>query len=239
MGHNASVVLLGGKGSNIVDITNETGDPATFKAGLAVRRATTGALQLADDAVAPLIGVSLGPSLDETKKTAVARTGNFIPIRLKNDAAGVKIGDITFTSKLFGVLGNAVSITLADTGTGDTAIVTVVDNAISVAIDGGTTTTTTIKTAIDAHVEASKLVSVAIDGGDEAATVSPATITLLTGGSDYAVPGTVVKIDDVSGEASVDGDATAATYISGTLTGIDAADNSEVPAAYISLPGGF
>ena len=239
MGHNASVVLLGGKGSNIVDISNESGDPATFKAGLAVRRATTGALQLADDAVAPLIGVSIGPSLDETKKTAVARTGNYIPIRLKNDAAAVKIGDITYTSKRFGSAGNAITITLADTETGDVAEVTVDGTDITVAIEAGVTTAQTIVDAIEASTEANALVSCVIDGGDEDATQSGATETALTGGSDFAVPGAAVKIDDTTGEASVDGDTTAATYLSGTLTGIDAADGTETQAAYISLPGGF
>lgn len=238
MTHNASVVLMGGRGSNIAEIANYDGDPEVFKAGLAVRKATTGSLQLADDAVAPLIGVSLGSSLDDTKRTAVVLTGNYIPIKLKNDAASVKKGDITFTAKGWGAEGNAVTITLADTETGDVAVVSVVGTAITVGIEAGVTTAQTIKDAIEADTDAAGLISATIDDGDEDAPQAAATVSSLSGGSDFVTMGGQVKIDDTTGEASIDGDLTAATYISGVLTGIYP-DGTECKAAYIAIPGGF
>ncbi len=192
MGHDASLILLGSTQSSVKEVTCETGDPATFKAGLAVRKATTGALQIADDSVAVLIGVSLGPDLADTKKTSVARTGNFVPIVILNDAASVKIEDITFTAKLFGALGNAITITISDTETGNVAEVDVDDTDIVIAIEAGVTTTTVIAAAILASAAASALITAAIDSGDEAAVVAAATITSLTGGSDVAVVGTGV-----------------------------------------------
>ena len=239
MGHNPNLILFGSTQSSVKEVTCEKGDPTVFKAGLAVRKATSGGLQLNDDGTAVLIGVSLGDDLSGTKGvTSVCRTGNYVPIALKNDAAAVKIGDITFTSKLFGAPGNDLTITLSDSETGNVAVVTVNGNDIIVAIDAGVTTTTTIKNAIDAHAEAKNLVSAVIDGGDEAATVSAAVETPLTGGSNVAVPGQPVLIDDATGQGSVDGDTTAALYISGVLTGMYS-DGTTVPAAWIAMPGGF
>lgn len=239
MGHNPNLILFGSTQSSVKEVTPEKGDPTTFKAGLAVRKATSGGLQLNDDGTAVLIGVSLGEDLSGGKLiTSVCRTGNYVPIALKNDAAAVKIGDITFTAKLFGAPGNDLTITIADTETGNVATVDVDGNDIVIGIDGGTTTTTVVRTAILASAEASALITAVIDGGDEAATVSAATITSLTGGSNVAVPGQPVLIDDVTGQASVDGDTTAALYISGVLTGMYA-DGTTVPAAWIAMPGGF
>lgn len=240
MGHNPDLILLGSTQSSVKEVTCESGDPATFKAGLAVRKATSGALQFTDDGVAVLIGISLGEDLsDTTKKTAVCRTGNYVPIALKNDAAAVKIGDITFTAKRFGEAGNLITITLADTETGNVATVSVDGDDIVIGIDAGTTTTTVAKDAVVANAAANALISVAIDSGDEAAVIALAAVeTPLTGGSDVAVVGQAVKIDDVTGQASADGDATAAIYITGVLTGMYP-DGSTVPAAWVSMPGGF
>lgn len=239
MGHNPNLILLGSTQSSVKEVTCEKGDSTVFKAGLAVRKATSGGLQLNDDATAVLIGVSLGEDLSGTKGyTAVCRTGNYVPIVLKNDASSVKIGDITFTAKLFGAVGNALTITLADTETGNVADVDVDGNDIIIGIDGGTTTTTTVLNAILGNPEANALVTAVIDGGDEAAVVAAAVETALTGGSDVAVPGQPVLIDDTTGQASVDGDTTAALYISGVLTGMYP-DGTTVPAAWIAMPGGF
>ncbi len=239
MGHNPNLILLGSTQSSVKEVTCEKGDPTTFKAGLAVRRATSGGLQTNDDGTAVLIGISLGEDLSGAKGvTAVCRTGNYVPVVLKNDAASVKIGDITFTAKLFGTVGNALTITLADTETGNVADVDVDGNDIIIGIDGGTTTAAVVRGAVEAHFEAKNLVTVTVDPGDDAAVVAPAIETALTGGSDIAVPGQPVLIDDATGQASVDGDTTAALYISGVLTGMYA-DGSTVPAAWIAMPGGL
>lgn len=239
MRHNPNIVALGSTNSNVKEVTPELGDPTTFKAGLAVRLGTDGQLQLNDDGTALLIGVSLGEDLSDSKLlTSVCRTGNYVPLVLKNDAAAVKIGDITYTARLFGALGNAITITLSDSLTGNLANVTVTGNNIVIAIDAGVTTTTTVRNAILASGAASALITAVIDSGDEAAFVSAAVQTSLAGGSDFAVPGQPVLIDDVTGQGSVDGDTTAAIYLTGMLTGLYP-DGTTVAAAMIALPGGF
>lgn len=239
MGHNPNLILLGSTQSSVKEVTCEKGDPTVYKAGLAVRKATNGGIQLNDDGTAVLIGVSLGEDLSGTKGlTAVCRTGNYVPIVLKNDAAAVKIGAITYTAKLFGAPGNDLSITLSDSQTGNVAIVSVAGNDIIVAIDAGVTTNAVLAAAIAAHDEAKNLVTATVDGGAGGGFVSAATETPLTGGSNVAVPGQPVLIDDVTGEGSVDGDTTAALYISGVLTGMYP-DGTTVPAAWIAMPGGF
>lgn len=80
--HNSSKVLMGSHGSSDIIATCENGDPATFAAGLAVRKASTGDLSLASG---QLIGVSLGISQSDTKKTSVARSGNIIPIQITDE----------------------------------------------------------------------------------------------------------------------------------------------------------
>lgn len=82
MSHNSTKVLLGSHGSSDIKATCENGDPATFIAGLAVRKASTGDLSLASG---ELIGVSLGISQSDTKKTSVVRAGNLIPIQITDE----------------------------------------------------------------------------------------------------------------------------------------------------------
>jgi hypothetical protein len=231
-------IMLGNTASSVQEVSNEPADPADFPAGRAVRRASNGGLQLASNSVASLIGISLGESLSDTEKTAVCRTGNYVPIVLKNDAASVKIGDITFTAKLFGAAGNAITVTLVDDTEDGSANVEVDGTDIIVNMEATVTEAQDIVAAIEANSEANALLSCVIDPGDEAAAQAAASETSLTGGSDVAVIGTLVKVDATTGEASVDGDTTAAVYLSGPLTGVYK-DGTTVPAAYIAMPGGL
>jgi len=80
--HDATKVLMGSHGSSDFKATCETGDPATFLAGLAVRRPSSGELSLTSG---ELIGISMGISLSDTKKTSVCRVGNLIPIQLTDE----------------------------------------------------------------------------------------------------------------------------------------------------------
>jgi hypothetical protein len=238
MGHNPNEILLGVTSSSIKEITAEPGDPNSFPAGRAVRRKSDGGLQLESNGTATLIGISLGASLSDTKKTAVCRTGNFVPIVIKNDAASVKKGDITFTAKLFGVDGNDITIALLDTTEDGSANVVVDGTDIIVNMESTVTTAEDIVAAINGNAQAAALITCTIDSGDEAAAQTAAAEASLSGGSDFVAPGAVVKIDSVTGEASVDGDNSAAIYVSGTLTGVYP-DGSTVPAAYIAMPGGL
>lgn len=240
MAHDPNKVLLGSTQSSDKEITCHAADPATFKAGYAVRLNSSGALSLTSGT---RIGVSLGRSLSDTLKTAVARVGNRIPLRLKTVQGTVKIGDITFTAKApyYGAASNSITIALLDTLTDGTAEVEFDEDsplAIVVNIEATVTTALAIKTAIDADPNVSKLVTVVVDGGDDAAPQAAAAATPLAGGSNVAVLGATVKIDATSGEGSADGTDTGAVYLSGLLSGVTE-EGTEVPAAVIALPGGF
>lgn len=245
--HDATKVLLGSVGSSERVVTCENADPADFPAGVAVRRASDGTLQLEDDSTAAFVGVSLGASLSDTTKTAVCRVGNRVPIRLEWDGvmASKKIGDITFTSKVKGTAGNAITITLADTLSDGSASVSVDGTDITIDIEGGVTTAEDIAAAVEADTDADALVSVVVDTGDEAVAQAAAAETALEGGTaatySYVTKGAQVLVNDTTGEACPTGDndvATSAIYLTGKLTGIDS-DGSEVDVAIIDLSGGL
>ncbi len=84
MGHDSSKVLMGSHGSSDFVASCETGDPATFLAGLIVHRNSSGALSLAS-ADGSKIGVSMGISLSDTSKTSVCRSGNLIPVQITDE----------------------------------------------------------------------------------------------------------------------------------------------------------
>lgn len=244
--HDPTKVLLGSVGSSKRVVTCENADPATFLAGLAVRRKADGGLRLDDDSVAALIGVSLGRDLSNAKRTAVCRKGLGVPLRQKVYAASVKIGDITFTAKTPGADGNDISVTLADElsdGTAEVATDPESPLAIVVNIEGGTTDATAIKEAIEADEAANALVSVTIDSGDEAAAQGAAAETPLTGGLDgAAVHGKVVYVNDEGlGCKAGDGDASAtlATYNGGVISGVDPFTEAEVNVAVVDMVGGL
>lgn len=85
MAHDNTKVLLGSHGSSDFDASNESGDPATFKAGLVVCRKSDSTLSLAA-ADGSKIGVSMGVSLSDTKKVSVCRSGNKIPVQITDES---------------------------------------------------------------------------------------------------------------------------------------------------------
>lgn len=237
--HDANKVLLGTSVSSIRKLVSFDADPATFKAGYAVRRASDGGLIIADDSTAALYGISAGRDLSNAKYTAVFVAGSRgVPLRLKNAAATLTVGDLTFTSKLFGAAGNAITIALIDSLDDGSASVTVEGTDIVIDIEAAVTTAADIAAAIVGNAEANALVSVEVAEGKGSTAQAAAAEAPLTSGSDVAVKGGVVKIDDVTGEGSVDGDATGAVYASGLMTGVDE-DGTEVPVALVDLIGGF
>ena len=240
MSHDPTKVLLGGRVSSIADITCEDGDPRVFVAGLAVRKNSSGELLLADNGVSPLMGVSAGQALVGDTKTSVFKTGNFIPLLLQDEAASVVIGDLTFTAAQAGDDGDSITITLADLASDGEATVVVDGNDIVISIDATVTTAQTIKDAIEEDEEASALVLVEIADGDEASAQAAAGETSLSGGLTFnPILGSAVKIDDTTGKASDGGDTTAASFVSGRLTGVYPTTKIEAPCALISLFGGF
>lgn len=78
MAHDSSKVLLGNIPYSDKTIDNHEGDADTFKAGLAVK-SNAGALSLT---AGNYLGVSVGKSLDGTKRTAICRRGLKVPLQL-------------------------------------------------------------------------------------------------------------------------------------------------------------
>lgn len=79
--HSASKVLMGNIGSNIKEIDNRAGDPATFQAGLCVHLKSDDTLSLAS-ADGSKLGISMGRSLSDTKRVPICRKGLAVPIQL-------------------------------------------------------------------------------------------------------------------------------------------------------------
>jgi hypothetical protein len=90
--HNASKALLGTSLSSAKEISIHGSDPATYKAGLAVRLKSDSSLSLLK-ADGRHLGISLGRSLSDIKKTAVVRTGESVPVlaHLKRATATITI----------------------------------------------------------------------------------------------------------------------------------------------------
>lgn len=140
--HDPTKFKLGATGSSARDVSCHDSDPATFPAGLAVSLASTGGLSVAK-ADGMRIGVSLGKSLSDTKKTAVARTGEAIPIQLTDDS-----DDYAYVVKGAKVYIDDVSgkANIADTGD----VTTTISDAIYVSgpLDGVAEDGTTVKVAL-------------------------------------------------------------------------------------------
>jgi hypothetical protein len=100
MAHDASKVLLGTTRSSSKQGSEVfASDPATFVAGLAVRRTNAGALSVAL-AAGNWVGVSLGKSLSDNAKTEVLKAGEQVPLLLTaaftpTIGAAVYISDVT------------------------------------------------------------------------------------------------------------------------------------------------
>jgi len=234
--HNASKVLMGSHGSSDLDASCEPSDPASFPAGRAVRRASTGALSLSSGD-GQLVGVSLGKSLSDTKKTSVARTGNLVPIELAGFAFLVK-ADLTFFTKR----NVAVAIEFLDTGVAGSEVSSVTgdDDAgyvISLSMEDGVSTATQCKAALDADGDTAALIDTLISG-----TAGTAQADFAEDDIDGAIPalGVAVRVSNSTGKAvNTSGTLTGASYASGVSTGVSEEGASDVPAAYIDMGGGL
>lgn len=99
--HDAGKVLMGGVVSSAKEISTHDSDPATFKAGLVVRQKSDGALSLAKSDGFN-VGVSIGKSLSDTKKTGVVRTGTGVPILLETGFTDPVIGEKVYVDDTSG-----------------------------------------------------------------------------------------------------------------------------------------
>lgn len=262
--HDASKILMGTtRSSDKPAVSSFNSDPATFVAGLAVRRASTGGLSVAK-AAGEWAGISLGKDLGNSKNTAVARLGSGIPMLLELAAAR---GVIEITSYANLVSGTDDSITVGAT------VFTAQEGAVT---PGGATfqaassnaaTATSLAAQINAHAVAGLLVNAVADGAEVTliakanttagnaialaytdndtnvgATVSGETLEGGGAAPDYVVQGEHVWISDVTGKAD---DAESGASISNAIyassevfTGI-AEDGTEVAVALVDAIGGL
>lgn len=79
--HDATKVLMGQTNSSMKEVDNHSGDPATFQAGLVVHLKSDDTLSLAV-ADGSKMGISLGRSLSDTKRTTIVRKGIRVPVQV-------------------------------------------------------------------------------------------------------------------------------------------------------------
>lgn len=261
--HDATKVLMGvPKSSDRLGSETFASDPATYKAGLAVRRNSSGLLSLTK-ADGRWVGISLGESLSDSKHTTVLAAGLGVPVLLERQPAR---GSIEITSYANLVSGTDDSITVGATVFTAQAGAATPGDATFQAATSNAATATSLAAQINAHATAGALVKAVANGatveitaisnttsGDTialaytdndtnvGATVSGATLTDSDDSPDYVVLGEKVYFSDSTGKADdPDSGATIsdAIYVSGVLTGV-AHDGSEVLAALIDMPGGL
>lgn len=99
--HSATTVQMGSHRSSEVEIDNWAADPATFLAGLCGHLKSDGTVSLALSDGSK-IGISMGRSLSDTKRTPFARKGLGVPILLANSftpTVGAQVQISTTTGK--------------------------------------------------------------------------------------------------------------------------------------------
>ena len=153
MSHSATVVRLGSPRSNVHDLDCFNSDPASFPAGLAVRQSST-ANQLSLTS-GYKIGVSMGRSLSDHKKTAVLRAGLRVPIRA---ALKRSTGVITISSYANLVSGTDDAITVGATAFTAQAGAATPGQATFQAATSNAATAISLAAQINAHATASTLV---------------------------------------------------------------------------------
>jgi hypothetical protein len=155
MSHDATKLVLGATQSSEKDISVFNSDPATYLAGLAVSQSSVaGALSLLATA-GMRCGISLGKSLSDSKKTAVARTGLRVPLlgHLKRSS-----GVITISSYANLVSGTDDSITVGATVFTAQVGAATLGQATFQAATSNAATAISLAAQINAHATASTLV---------------------------------------------------------------------------------
>lgn len=115
MSHSATTIYMGSTQSKVKEVDNMAADPATFLAGLCCHLKSDGTVSLAA-ADGSKLGISLGRSLSNHKRTAIARRGLRIPVLLANGftptvGAAVQISTTTGKAVSSGTTVNAVYAT--------------------------------------------------------------------------------------------------------------------------------
>lgn len=264
MSHDATKVLLGSTQSSMKKgVISFASDPATFLAGLAVRRNSSDLLSVTK-ADGMWAGVSLGKTLSDSLRTQVLPKGLRVPILLEAaPARGIvtitsfanliatsndtlQVGATTFTFKAS--VSTSTEVLAATSNAATAAALVAKINAHSVAgplfiatAVGAVVTITAKNNVTDGATIA--LVYVDVHGSDIGLTVDHATFTggALTA-ADFVVKGAHVYISDTTGKADDPNSAATlsrAIYTdSSVLTGIDETGAS-VACVLVDMQGGL
>jgi hypothetical protein len=165
--HDPNRVLLGTNRSSDRVLTSHDADPASFPAGLAVRRSSTNGLQLESDGTAALIGVSAGKDLSDAKRTSVYRRGLQIPLRQKKYPAS---GVFTITAFADAVGDSAVIADVSFVGGSGAATP---GEATFQAASSESATATSLAAQINAHPVVSLLVTATADDDEVLVVAEP------------------------------------------------------------------
>jgi hypothetical protein len=257
--HDAIKVLLGSTRSSFKVVTEHSGNPATFLAGLAVSRTSGDSLSLAASA-GKRIGISAGKSLSDHSRTAVIRKGLGVPL-----IAGNAYGVVTITSYANLVNSGDDEITVGEVTFVAQSGAATPGEATFRAASSNDATATSLAAQINAHedldgVVVATVVSAAVhiravDAGaageeialtysDEGTATVGATVT--GSGTLIAVPsvaGQPVYVDTVLGTSVYSSAANAAitnaVYAnSARITGVNEA-GAEVDVVIVDMPGGL
>jgi hypothetical protein len=263
MAHDATKVVLGStRSSSKAGSEVFASDPATFLAGMAVRRNSSNLLSVAKGD-GNWVGMSLGKSLSDITKTDVLKSGEQVPILVARQPAR---GIITITNFANLVSGTDDSISVGATVfTAQVGAATLGQTTFQAATSNNATAASLVA-QINAHATAGALVVASAVGavvtitaksnaagadtialaytendGNVGATVSGATLTDSDDSADFVAIGQPVYISDDSGYADDPNSAATvsnAIYVSGLMTGINEA-GVEVACAMIDMPGGL
>ncbi len=258
----ATKVLMGSTQARKKDIETYSSDPATYKAGLAVRLNSSGLLSVTK-ADGRFIGISLGRNLSDSKMTAVARAGLRVPVLLElAPARGVvtitsyanlvvtsgdtlKLGATTFTAQSSAVSPGGGTFQAATSNNATAASLAAQINAHAVAgplfnaVALGAVVTITAKN--NATVGSTVDLVYTDTHSEIGATVDAITLTGGDIASDYVAIGAHAYFSDVTGKAddpSSGATVSNAVYVSGVLTGVDE-DGNSVAAALVDMGGGL
>lgn len=263
MGHDATKQLLGVTGSSAKDVSTHNVDPATYLAGLAVRMDSAGLPSLLKTA-GGFLGVSLGRSLSDIKKTSVVRSGESVPILMDSESAD---GTVTITSYANLVSGTDDALNVAGVSFVAQAGAATLGQATFQAATSNDATAASLAAQINAHATSGALVTASVAsaivtitakaGGAAGNAVVLAytdndtniglTVTgsgTLAGGADeydQAIIGSAVYISDTTGKATQSGAGSTisnAVYVSNALDGINES-GATVKVALIDMPGGL
>ncbi len=264
MSQDVNACLMGSSQSSAKDISQHNVDPASFRAGLKVCMGSDGLPSLLSSAGMP-IGISMGPSLSDTKKLAVLRCGERVPVLIEAaPARGVvtitsyanlvvtsgdtlKVGATTFTAQSSAVSHGGATFRAA-TGNTETAA-SLADQINNHAVAGALFIATPVAAVVTITAKNNATLGASIDlvytdthSVDIGLTVDA--ITFTGGGAtaaDYVVKGAKVYFSNTTGKAddpNSDSVISDAIYVSAVLSGIDE-DGNSVAAAMVDMTGGL